>query len=424
MTIVIIIEFLILLFLAGFFSCTETAITAITDIEYNKIKRGRSKKEKRIAYLIERKEAIVSTTLIATNFINILISAIITVFTVEKIGAVYLPIATVITTVFIIIFAEIIPKTLATHYAINIIKRSSIFLIFCYFINYPIVLIFSHFSKAIVSFIKLFNKEAKHKMTEDELKEIFNISREDGALVSLEHTLLKKAIHIKNLKIKNIMTKVHKITSIKEDASFMDIVKVFRESNFSRLPVTSKDGKIFLGLIHYKDVLFNFKENLSIKSIIKSAIFIPESSSVFSILKVMNKEKRNMVFIIDDEGDVLGLLTMDDLLSVICGKGQDEYKHEAEARERNGEKEIKYISNGVFKIKPSVMLNELNDALGFSFHSANYDTVSGLILEKCQYLPKEKEEVIIDGVKFRIEKINGAKIEEVTVDISDKKKSG
>ena len=116
----------------------------------------------------------------------------------------YLPIATIITTIFIIIFAEIIPKILATHYAMNIIKKSSILLIFCYFINYPIVLIFSHFSKAIVSFIKLFNKEAKHKMTEDELKEIFNISREDGALVSLEHTLLKKAVHLKKLKIKNI----------------------------------------------------------------------------------------------------------------------------------------------------------------------------------------------------------------------------
>lgn len=418
MTIVIIIEFLILIFLAGFFSCTETAITAITEIEYNKIKRGRSKKEKRIAYLIERKEAIVFTTLIATNFINILISAIITVFTVEKIGAVYLPIATIITTIFIIIFAEIIPKILATHYAMNIIKKSSILLIFCYFINYPIVLIFSHFSKAIVSFIKLFNKEAKHKMTEDELKEIFNISREDGALVSLEHTLLKKAVHLKKLKIKNIMTKSHKITSVKEDASFMDIVSAFRESNFSRLPVMSKDGKVFLGIIHYKDVLFNFKGNPSIKSIIKSAIFIPESSSVFSIIKVMNKEKRNMVFIIDDEGDVLGLLTMDDILSVICGKGQDEYKHETEAKESKGEQDIKYISYGLFSVKPSVFLNELNDALSLSLHSANYDTLSGLILEKCQYLPKEKEEVLIDGVKFKIEKINGSKIEEVVLDIN------
>ena len=261
---IIALEFLILLFLAGFFSCTETAITAITLAEYNKIKRGRKQEDKRIAYLIDKKEAIVSSTLVATNFINILTSSIITVFTVETIGSMYLPIATIITTVFIIIFAEIIPKTLATHYAMNIIKKSSVFLMLCYFINYPIVLIFSYLSKIIVSFIGLFNNEAKHKMTEDELKEIFNISREDGALVNLEHTLLKKAVHLKNLKIKNIMTKVHKIISIKEDSSFVNMVKIFRESNFSRLPVTSKDGKTFLGLIHYKDVLFNFKDSFLI----------------------------------------------------------------------------------------------------------------------------------------------------------------
>jgi len=418
---IIALEFLILLFLAGFFSCTETAITAITLAEYNKIKRGRKQEDKRIAYLIDKKEAIVSSTLIATNFINILTSSIITVFTVETIGSIYLPIATIITTVFIIIFAEIIPKTLATHYAMNIIKKSSVFLMLCYFINYPIVLIFSYLSKIIVSFIGLFNNEAKHKMTEDELKEIFNISREDGALVNLEHTLLKKAVHLKNLKIKNIMTKVHKIISIKEDSSFVNMVKIFRESNFSRLPVTSKDGKTFLGLIHYKDVLFNFKDSSSIKSLIKSAIFVPESSTVFSIIKVMNKEKRNMVFVIDDEGDVLGLLTMDDILAVICGKGQDEYKH-ADIEDEECEN-IKYVLHGVFKIKPSVSLSELNDVLGLSLYSENYDTASGLVLEKCQYLPKENEEILIDGIKFKIEKVRGAKIEEMIIDIRNKKKT-
>lgn len=412
---IIVLEFLILLFLAGFFSCTETAITAITLAEYNKTKRGRKQEDKRIAYLIDRKEAIVSTTLVATNFINILTSSIITVFTVETIGVAYLPIATIITTVFIIIFAEIIPKTLATHYAMNIIKKSSVFLMLCYFINYPIVLIFSYLSKIIVSFIGLFNKEAKHKMTENELKEIFNISREDGALVNLEHILLKKAVHLKNLKIKNIMTKAHKIISIKEDSSFMNMVKIFRESNFSRLPVTSKDGKTFLGLIHYKDVLFNFKNAPSIKKLIKSAIFVPESSTVFSIIKVMNKEKRNMVFVIDDEGDVLGLLTMDDILAVICGKGQDEYKH-ADIEDEEQE-DIKYVLPGVFKIKPSVSLSELNDNLGLSLYSKNYDTASGLVLENCQYLPKENEEVLIDGIKFKIEKLRGSKIEQMIIDI-------
>jgi CBS domain protein len=420
MNVLIALEFLVLLFLAGFFSCTETAITAITEAEYNKIKKVRKRKEKRITYLIDKKDKIVSTTLIATNFINILISSIVTVFTIETIGIMYLPLTTTITTISIIIFAEIIPKILATHYSMSIIKKSSLLLYICYLINYPLVVIFSYLSKLVVSFIGLFNKKTKHKMTEDELKELINISKEDGALVSLEHALLKKAIHLKNLKIKNIMVKLHKIVSIEEDASFMDVVKVFRESNFSRLPVISKDGKIFLGLIHYKDVLFNFKNAPPIKTLIKTAVFIPEGSTVFSIIKVMNKEKRNMVFIIDETGDVLGLLTMDDILAVICGKGQDEYNH-AEVDEGESEN-IEYLSHGVFKLKPSMLLNELNDVLGLSFHSASYDTVSGLILEKCQYLPKENEEVVIDSVKFKIEKIKGSKIKDIIIDINSRKK--
>ncbi|MGP1439665.1 MAG: hemolysin family protein [Treponema sp.] len=419
MSIIVVLEFLILVFLAGFFSCTETAITAITEAEYNKIKKVKREKEKRITYLIDKKEKIISTTLIATNFINILTSSIITVFTIKTLGATYLPLTTVITTISIIIFAEIIPKTLATHYAMNIIKKTSWLLYICYFLNYPIVLVFSYLSKIIVSFIRMFHKEVKHKMTEDELKEIFNISREDGALVNLEHTLLKKAVHLKKIKSKNIMTKINKIVSIKEDASFMDAVRVFRESNFSRLPVTSKDGKTFLGLIHYKDVLFNFNNAPSIKTLIKSAIFIPESLTVFSIINVMNKEKRNMVFIIDEEGDILGLVTMEDILAIICGKGQDEYKHiEAEDEENEG---IQYISHGVFRVKPTALLSELNDCLSLSFYSENYDTVLGLILEKCQYLPKENEEILIDGVKFKIGKIKGAKIEEVVIDKNSKK---
>ena len=125
-----------------------------------------------------------------------------------------------------------------------------------------------------------------------------------------------------------------------------------------------------------------------------------------------------MVFIIDEAGDVLGLLTMEDILSIICGKMEDEYKHDDEKNEET--ENIRYISHGVFLLKPSMLLNELNDVLGTSFHSENYDTVLGLILEKCQYLPKENEEVLINGVKFKIGKIRGSKIEEMTIDINSR----
>ena len=147
---IVIVELIILLFLAGFFSCTETAITAITYTEYSKIKKVPKRKERRITYLIDKKDKIVSTTLIATNFINMLISSIVTVFTIETVGVVYLPLTTIIATIFIIIFAEIIPKTLATHYSMAIIKKSSFFLMLCYTVSYPIVLFFSYLSKFVV----------------------------------------------------------------------------------------------------------------------------------------------------------------------------------------------------------------------------------------------------------------------------------
>lgn len=116
-------EFFIFIFLAGFFSCTETAITAITKAEYNKIKKSIKRKDKFLVHLIDEKEKIVSSTLIATNFLNMLISSITTAFTVETLGIFYLPITTGLATIFIIIFAEIIPKTLATHYAFSITKK-------------------------------------------------------------------------------------------------------------------------------------------------------------------------------------------------------------------------------------------------------------------------------------------------------------
>ena len=124
----LLLEFILLLFLAAFFSCEETAITAISEIEYRRIKKNERKREKMIANLIEKREQIVSTTLIATNFFNMLISSIVTIFTVDTIGAFYLPITTSITTIFIIIFAEILPKTLATHSPLAIIKATYFFL--------------------------------------------------------------------------------------------------------------------------------------------------------------------------------------------------------------------------------------------------------------------------------------------------------
>ena len=408
-------EFLLLVFLAGFASAEETAITTITDAQYVKTKKGKNKKDKRITFLIEKKEKIVSCTLIATNFFNMLLSSIVTIFTIEVIGILYLPLTTAITAIFIIIFAEIIPKTIATHNAMAIIKKTSFILYILYVLSYPLVFLFSHLSYLIIAFLRLFYKEEKEKISEEKINEFINISREDGAIINLEEKLLKKAVHLKNIKIRSLMTKTSKIVYVTEGASYKELIETFRKSNFSRLPILSKDKKSFLGLIHYKDVLFSLNTKEDIKGIIKKPIFIAENANVFSVIKVMNSKRRSMVFVIDDEGDILGLLTMDDIVALICGKAKDEYIHIKE----NVEKEkIVFLDNDDIEIDPAISLSELNEKLGTHFASSYYDSLSGLILEKTEYLPKEGDVIMIDSYKIKIKKLKGAKINSIIMSCS------
>ena len=209
------------------------------------------------------------------------------------------------------------------------------------------------------------------------------------------------------------MTKTPKIVFVKESSSFEDVINTFRESNFSRLPVLSNDEKTVLGLIHYKDVLFNFNEEWNLSKVMKTALFIPESSSIFSIIKLMNQEKRNMVFVIDESGDVLGLLTMDDIIALICGKSKDEYRQGSEEAKSAS---IKHLQNGTIEVDPSLPLGEINELLGTNFSSLYYESLTGLILEKCQYLPKMGDTIEFENVEVKIASVKGSKIGSVIIE--------
>lgn len=343
-------EFFFLIFLAAVFSCEETAITAISEIECRKVKKSKRRRDKIIANMIDKKEKIVSSTLIATNFLHMLISSLMTVFTVEMIGASYLPLTTGILTIFIIIFAEILPKTLATHSSLAIIKATHFFLYISYIITFPFVMVFSFVSRFLLFILHFFATKPVHnyKMNERQLEELIDISREDGILASVEERLLKKAVLLKKIRVQDIATPISKMVYIMEDVSYHEMLATFEKSRFSRLPVLKpfvrdiqlKNEKSciqarksdFLGLIHYKDVLFsslleknnkyNFEYNgkNSIHRIVKTPIFISSKEDILSILTMMNEEKRNMAFILDSTDSVIGLLTMDDIFSLICGK--------------------------------------------------------------------------------------------------------
>ncbi|AGT42990.1 hemolysin family protein [Treponema pedis] len=418
--ILLIIEFTVLLLCAAFFSGTETGITAITRSQYKTIKKSKTKTNKRISFLIEKKDEIVSATLIGTNFVNTLSSGSVTAFVLAEYGQKYLPSATAITAILIIIFAEILPKAFATQKPVELTKAASHILCLTRFILKPPVFIFSAMSKFI---IKVFSKNKKTSpitLSEDYLKTLIDISLADGTFQTGEHALIMRAVKLHELKLHSIMTKKEDMTAIEINSSFDTMVETFKKTMFSRLPVFDTEKDNIAGIIHYKDLLFyktktHKKNGINIRKIIRPTIFIPKTANIFSALKTMSKNKKNMAFIIDEYGNTAGLITIDDISSAIFGSIQDEYSK----IKNDPAKNLSIIDGNHIRIPAAIPIIKLNEILRTNFHSEYNSTIGGLILERAEYLPKENETIKIGKVEFTVEKIENSKIISLIADVSE-----
>ncbi len=270
-------------------------------------------------------------------------------------------------------------------------------------------------------------------MNEDYLKTLINISFEDGTFGQGEHDLIKRAVQLHELKLDGIMTTHEKIVGVKVDSSLEDLIKVFRETKFSRLPVFNSSNGNIEGLLHYKDILFYIKEkadkydasdiseyekavnNSEIKNLIRPTIFIPTTANIFSALNTMSKNKKNMAFVIDEYGSCKGLITIDDISAAIFGSIQDEYSKQTE----NPAEEMKVIDPEHILIPANISLVKLNEIFSCNFNSVYNNTLAGLILEKLEYLPKEGDFIKINNVNFKVEKIEGSRIIYVLAELSN-----
>lgn len=415
--ILISIEFILLMFSAAFFSGTETAITAITNTQFKTIKKIRTKKNKKLINLIEKKEQIVSTALIGTNFVNTLLSALVTAFVLNEYGQKYLPVATAITTILIIVFAEIIPKAFATYRAVEITKNSASILNIIHTILKPVVFVFSVLSKFVINIFSKKRPVLPEEVSEDYLKTLVKISLEDGTFQTGEHDLIRRAVQLHELKLHNIMTQRDRIAGFEESSSLEVIIQTFKKTMFSRLAVFNSKKAGIIGLVHYKDIIFYMANNkkFDLSKIIRPAIFISKTANIFSAIKIMSNNKQNMAFVIDEYGVTLGLITIDDITSAVFGASQDEYL-KSKSNPLQGLGIINGTRMRIPAIAPIVKVNEL---LHTDFHSEYYDTMGGLILEKTELLPKEGNSIKIGKVNFTIEKIETGKIISLIADISE-----
>ncbi|MGI0511111.1 hemolysin family protein [Treponema denticola] len=421
---------IVLLFLSMMFSSGETAFLSVNKLKIKYLREKKNKKAARVEKILKDKQKFLTTSLIGNSLVNILISVLLTALMVELVGAKGLSIAVTAATIAILIFGEILPKSIALVFSEPIALKFSGFILFLIKVLAPLEWLFSGFTKFFLKFLGVKNLQSNEALTDADLKDFFDVSQEHGDLRSEEKAVLEKILSYGDITVKNIMTPRPDIIGLTADVNPEEIIELSHSSRFSRFPVYEEDIDEIIGIFYIKDFLFSeaaakdflqeSKEKFDIKKYLRKPVLVFENTELSKLQEIFRKEKQNMVVVIDEYGGTLGIATLEDLNEEIFGNIADEYDTDDAAAEYPNLDNIndEATQNLSQTILGSMRLSDLNENLGTSFSSEYYDTIGGLIMEKCGEVPQIGSTIKIENYNFTVMKTEGNRISELQVNIA------
>ena len=324
-------------------------------------------------------------------------------------------IATGVLTLLVLLFGEIVPKTWAMYNNEKLALMYSGIIYFLMQILTPIIFVVDIISGAILRILHI-DPNKRTTMTESELKTYVDVSHEDGVIEQEEKKWIYNVFDFGDSVAKDIMIPRIDMTTIDIEASYEDLLNLFRESMYTRIPVYEGDIDNIIGLIYVKDLLKYVGKSLpakaSLKKMAREAYFIPETKSCGELFTEMSAKKIQMAIVVDEYGGTAGILTLEDLVEAIMGNIQDEYDQEDE--------EISRIDDNTFTVDGTIDIEEIEELIGKELPEGDYETLAGFIIDQLQFLPKDGEmnEVEFENVKFTVLKVDERRIEKIKVEIT------
>lgn len=354
--------------------------------------------------LLSEPTKLLTTILIGNNIVNNWASSLATALAISLLGANGIGVATAIMTISIIIFGEILPKTIASRHNELIASTIAPFLSFLGNLFFPLVFFFSGINNFFIRFFKRLSPDSKHRITEDELKTIIEVGRREGIIEEGEHRLLHKAWDFTDIRLKEIMVPRTAIAAVEAQSHISEVRNVFRTQRFSRMPVYEKTLDTMIGMIHYKDVLTPRCDDTttSIENLVRPILFVPETQTASSLLQELKAEEHHMAMVIDEHGSTAGLVTMRDAIAAVFGGIKDEYDSMATTTGR-----VEIVDPHYIRLPGSLKLDDLNGMLGTQLDSDFYETVGGFVLEQAGKLPELGERIRYENLTFIIEDQKG-----------------
>lgn len=397
---------IILLSASAFFSSAETALMTSNKLRMRNLADNGDKRAAKVLKVTENTDKMLSAILIGNNIVNLTASSISTALTLKIFGSKLVGIATGILTFLILVFGEITPKNVASKNAEKMALAYIGVISFLVTLLTPVIFIVNTVAKFVIS---IFNKNGddNNAVTEEELRAMVEYSHEEGVIENEEKKMIVNVVDFGDTVAGDIMVPRVDMVMVDEKSSYEEILQVFREERYTRIPVYEETPDNVIGILNVKDfLLIEDKDNFIMKELLREPLYTYEYKKTSALMMDMRKTGANIVIVLDEYGITAGLITLEDMLEEIVGEIRDEF----DADEDEG---ITKVSDLEYLIDGSTNLDDINDRIGLSLSSEEYESIGGLIMEKLGRLPVEGEIINFDNIVLTVKKMDHARIEKV-----------
>ena len=394
---------IVLLLLSGFFSSAETALFSISRAKARHIAKERGLTNSLIKKMKDDPHRLLSTILIGNNLVNVAAAALATAITIGLAATHAVGIATGLMTALILIFGEIIPKSIATRNNVLIARLVIIPLYWLSILFAPIIY--------LLNFIpKLTNKvQRKSRVTEEELMTFVEVVEEEGGIEEEEKELIHNIFEFDDTSASEIMTPRADMFVINVDDE-LNVEAIIR-SGFSRIPVIEEDIDHVIGILNIKDLFMQqvtSAQQTDARSVMSEPYFVPENKKLDHLLQEFKRRKQHLAIVVDEHGGVSGLITLEDALEEIVGEIVDETDR--------FEPHIVKLNKNEWRVLGKSEIDDVNDKLAMDIpDTKEYDTFSGYILEQIGRIPQEKEDIKLGDFVVTVNEMDGTRIKEYIV---------
>ena len=411
---VVLLVFLILL--SGFFSASETALTAFRSIHLEKLEDGKHDKQVNLLKKwLKNPNEMLTGLLLGNNIVNILASSIATIVTIQFMGtsSKSVAVATIGMTIIILVFGEITPKIIAKNHSLKIAGVVIVIVYWFSFFTKPLIKILIWISKFIGRLLGIELEDETLMITEEDIISFVNVGEAEGIIEEDEKEMIHSIVGFGETSAKEVMTPRTAMLAFEGNKTIDDIWYEMVDNGFSRIPVYEDTIDNILGVLYIKDIMNCIKDgntNVPIKNFIRPGYFVPETKSIIEILKEFKALKVHIALVLDEYGGIVGLLTIEDLIEEIVGEIRDEFDTEEEEF-------ITQIDENSYEVDAMIDIETLDKELCLNLpESDDYESLGGLIVTELGRLATIGDELKFNGVKLKVLEINKMRVSKVLIE--------